>query len=274
MKKNLLILLSILCTLLFAGCGKDTELETESPSQDYFNASVLEIKNDTILAECIECESGAISVGSQVSVSMDTISTEEIPLLVVGDTIRVVYIGEVMESDPIKLQEVISIFWIDENGEIVTGGAEIIEIEHDPKEQASQTATIGNPWSDWNTIEEAESVIGFSFGLPEVIADSYDAVSIRTLTDKLIEVVYRDDEFEVCVRKQKGEGQDISGDYNEYETCTEENYNGGTITNYQNSNNNAVKQIISYKGYSWSLVAPNGYWGDSNQDFVSLIMEE
>lgn len=142
------------------------------------------------------------------------------------------------------------------------------------QEQASQTVTIGNPWSDWNTIEEAESVIGFSFGLPEVIADSYDAVSIRTLNDKLIEVVYCDDDYEVCVRKQKGEGQDISGDYNEYETYTEENYNGGTITNYHNSNNNAVKQIISYKGYSWSLVAPNGCWGDSNWEFVSKIWEE
>ena len=89
-------------------------------------------------------------------------------------------------------------------------------------EQVSQTTTIGNPWSDWNTIEEAESAIGFSFGFPEVVADSYDAVSIRTLNDELIEVVYHDDDFEVCVRKRKGEGQDISGDYNEYETCTEE----------------------------------------------------
>ena len=47
MKKNLLILLSILCTLLFTACGKETELKTESPRQDYFNASVLEIKNHT-----------------------------------------------------------------------------------------------------------------------------------------------------------------------------------------------------------------------------------
>ena len=142
------------------------------------------------------------------------------------------------------------------------------------QEQASQITTIGNQWSDWNTIEEAESVIGFSFGIPEVIADSYDVVSIRTLSDKLIEVVYRDDEYEVCVRKQKGEGQDISGDYNEYETCTVENYNGSAIINYYNSNNNAVKQIISYKGYSWSLVAPNGCWGDSNWDFVSKMLEK
>ena len=141
------------------------------------------------------------------------------------------------------------------------------------QEQISQTTAIGNPWSDWDSIEEAESVIGFSFGLPEVIADSYNAVSIRTLNNELIEVVYRDEGFEVCVRKQKGEGQDISGDYNEYDTCTESNHNGGTITNYHNSNNNAVKQLISYKGYSWSLVAPNGCWGDSNWDFVNRIWE-
>ena len=95
--------------------------------------------------------------------------------------------------------------------------------------QISQTTAIGNPWSDWDSIEEAESVIGFSFGLPEVIADSYNAVSIRTLNNELIEVVYRDEDFEVCVRKHKGEGQDISGDYNVYETCTEMDQNDGTI---------------------------------------------
>ena len=140
--------------------------------------------------------------------------------------------------------------------------------------QTSQTTAIGNPWSDWDSIEEAESAIGFFFGLPEVIADSYRAVSIRTLNGELIEVLYRDEGFEVRVRKQKGEGQDISGDYNKYEICTEKEYNGGSIVHYHNSNNDAVKQLISYNGYSWSLVAPNGYWGDSGCDFVSKILVE
>lgn len=142
------------------------------------------------------------------------------------------------------------------------------------KEQIAQTTMIGNPWSDWNSIEEAEAVVGFSFGLPEEIADHYHAMSIRTLNKELIEVVYCDENSEVCVRKQKGEGQDISGDYNKYETCTQTNHNGGTITNYHNSNNHALKQLISYNGYSWSLVAPNGCWGDSNWDFVSKIWEQ
>ena len=140
--------------------------------------------------------------------------------------------------------------------------------------QASQTTMIGNPWSDWDSIEKAESAIGFSFGLPEVIADRYHAVSIRTLNHELIEVVYLDEGFEVCVRKQAGEGQDISGDYNHYETCTETNLNGGTMTSYHNSTNQAVKQLISYNGYSWSLVAPNGYRDGSDSAFLSQIWEQ
>ena len=140
--------------------------------------------------------------------------------------------------------------------------------------QTTTTTAIGNPWSDWDSLEDAESAVGFSFGLPDVIADRYHAVSFRTLNGELIQVVYSDEDSEICVRKQAGNVQDISGDYNEYETCTEEDHTGGTITTYRNSDNNAVKQIISYNGYSWSLVAPNGFWGDSNQDFVNMIWED
>lgn len=142
------------------------------------------------------------------------------------------------------------------------------------QETMSQMAAIGNPWSEWSSIEEAEAAVGFSFGLPAVIADSYHAVEVRTMNNMMIEVIYRDEEFEVCVRKQEGEGQDISGDYNEYAISSETRRDGGVITGYQNFDENAVKQLISYKGYSWSLVAPNGYWGDSNWDFVDQIWAE
>ena len=142
------------------------------------------------------------------------------------------------------------------------------------QEDSSQLTQMGNPWTEWNSIEEAEAAVGFSVGLPEVIADSYKAAEFRTMNGQLLEIVYRDKDFEVCLRKQKGEGQDISGDYNEYETCSEESLGGGTIVSYYNSGDNAVKQVISYKGYSWSLVAPNGYWGDSGADFTNQIFEE
>ena len=130
---------------------------------------------------------------------------------------------------------------------------------------------IANPWTDWSSIEEAELAVGFSFGLPDTIADRYTVKSIRTMNNVLMEVTYHDDGLTVCVRKQLGEGQDISGDYNQYETCSETNFNGGSMTGYSNSADPAIKQLISYQGYSWSLVAPNGYGDDSGEAFLSLI---
>ena len=137
----------------------------------------------------------------------------------------------------------------------------------------SQSAAIGNPWSDWTSMEEAEAAVGFSFGIPEVIADSFTAAAFRTLNDELIEIIYLDGDCEICVRKMAGEDQDISGDYNQYDICTEETIDGGTIVYYYNSGNNAVKQLISYKSYSWSLVAPNGCGDNSDWSLVRAISE-
>lgn len=64
------------------------------------------------------------------------------------------------------------------------------------------------------------------------------------------------------------------GEYNQHDICTEETIAGGTISYCYNSSNNAVKQLISYKGYSWSLVAPSGCGDDSNWDFVSESSEQ
>ena len=165
-----------------------------------------------------------------------------------------------------KLVSIILLYFIISSSFVGCGNQSMVQ------EETSQTIAIGNPWSTCDSIEAAESATGFSFGLPEVIADSYEAVSVRTMNNELIEVIYRDESYEVCVRKQKGAGQDISGDYNEYETCLETNQNGAAVIHYYNSNNNAVKQTISHDGYSWSLVAPNGYWGDSNWYFLNGIL--
>ena len=165
-----------------------------------------------------------------------------------------------------KLVSIILLYFIISSSFAGCGNQSVVQ------EETSQTIAIGNPWTKCNSIGEAEAATGFSFGLPDVIADSYEAVSIRIMNNELIEVIYRDDSFEVCVRKQKGAGQDISGDYNEYENCIEMNQNGAAVISCYNSNNTAVKQTISYDGYSWSLVAPNGYWGDSNRDFLNGIL--
>ena len=130
---------------------------------------------------------------------------------------------------------------------------------------------IGNPWSDHGSLAEAEAATGFMFGLPETV-DGYTADVFRTMSGTLLEVRYHSGEAEICIRKQQGEGQDISGDYNVYENSKESQQNGGTITVDSNEAGEVVRQIISFKGYSWSVVASDGIPAEVSQEFLNLIL--
>ena len=130
---------------------------------------------------------------------------------------------------------------------------------------------IANPWSDWGSIAEAETATGFSFGLPETV-DEYMADEFSTMNGELIQVVYHSGDSEICIRKQAGEGQDISGDYNVYANSEESQQNGGTVTVDSNEAGKVVRQIISHKGYSWSVVASDGIPAELAQEFLNLIL--
>ena len=139
------------------------------------------------------------------------------------------------------------------------------------QESQSQTVAIGNPWSDWDTLQEAEAVTGFSFGLPEVVADTYAASAYRTLNAELIEVIYRSEGSEIRVRKQAGEDQDISGDYTQYDIYSKTVLEEGTLQRYQNWESDGIKQLISLRGYSWSMTATPGCPEEVSQAFVDHI---
>lgn len=130
---------------------------------------------------------------------------------------------------------------------------------------------IGNPWTDHETLAQAEEAVGFSLELPETIADSYQAEAFRTLNGQLLEVIYIDDDYEVTIRKQAGVNQDISGDYTDYPNTTETHMGVGTVI--EKNDGTAFLTLIYHDGYSYALSAPNGYWGDSAQDFILAILE-
>lgn len=129
--------------------------------------------------------------------------------------------------------------------------------------------TIGNPWKDYHSLEEAEEASGLRFPMPEIIADSYTAASFRVMNEELLEVVYLDGEFKVTVRMKAGENQNISGVYGEFENIRTYETDGATITGMHIDG--GVLQLISKAGYSYSLYAPNHYWGDSNVEFLQYI---
>ena len=120
MKKWLVLILTLVAVFSFISCDKEPVGDPTSVNgQDYFNASVTQVNDTFILAEVTENISGALAVGTEVSVSRNNISSEEFPELVVGDYIRVVYAGEVLEKDPPEFQQIISVFKLNEEGAVL-----------------------------------------------------------------------------------------------------------------------------------------------------------
>ena len=122
MKKWLWVIVAVTAIAGLVACNKKDAGEPDSlTGQDYFNAKVTQVNDSFILAEVTENVSGAISVGTEVSISKKNISSEPYPELVVGDNIRVVYAGEVLEKNPPGFQQIISVFKLDENGVVDEG---------------------------------------------------------------------------------------------------------------------------------------------------------
>ena len=144
MKKHLFFIASLLCISLFAGCGNAAEPDIEPQVQitEYLRAVVMEINDDTVLVECTDCTSDAIPVGSEVLLNLNAV--EEFPVLVIGDSVKVAYIGVEIETYPFQLDNTVSIFRLDENGIAITEPVEDILEE------------VENP--DWGITLTAENV--------------------------------------------------------------------------------------------------------------------
>lgn len=138
-----------------------------------------------------------------------------------------------------------------------------------PSTEAS--TQIANPWKDYASLEEAEVACGLDFPMPETVADSYVAESFRVMNAELLEICYRDGDFSVIARMRAGEGQDLSGVYGEFENVQTFEMDGATITGM--NIDGGVLQLISKDGYSYSLYAPNHYWGDSNIEFLQYLYD-
>ena len=112
MKRWLSILVVLGCIVALSGCKNEAE-------QAYFNAKVLEVNKEYVDVRCIEAFNSGISVDEEFSVTKDVVSAEGVPELNVDDNIRVVFNGDVMESDPLQIGTVYAIYLLDENGEVI-----------------------------------------------------------------------------------------------------------------------------------------------------------
>ena len=92
----------------------------------YFNATVIEVYENSVLVEPFENEKIRKS-SDKINVTTKVISTNPVPKLKKGMQIRVVYNGEVLETYPASLGGVFAIYELDKNGEVFFGSADIVE---------------------------------------------------------------------------------------------------------------------------------------------------
>lgn len=85
----------------------------EKGGNPYFNATVLEVKESSVLVEPF-ADTEEYKSCSKINVSLDVISTNPVPPLQKGDEIRIVYNGEISEAYPASIHHVFAIYSLDE----------------------------------------------------------------------------------------------------------------------------------------------------------------
>lgn len=120
-KKATLFIITLYLSLSIIGCTK-CKVESEK-TQNYINAVVDDITEESINVipidnENVNSEKNIINADS-VIINKNTISTDKLPELDKGDKIRIVYNGENVKEDPLKIEIVFAIYLLDENGEVI-----------------------------------------------------------------------------------------------------------------------------------------------------------
>ncbi len=87
---------------------------------------------------------------------------------------------------------------------------------------------IANPFVDYATLDEAAAVTGFGLKTPDTV-DGYTERFISVMSGVMLQVIYKNGDDRLFVRKQKG-SDDISGDYNVYTDVTDVTVGGRTVT--------------------------------------------
>lgn len=114
MKRWISILAAFVCIIAISGCDKEKEKE-----QAYFNARVVEVNEEAINVCCIETFNSEIPVDEEILVTRDKVSAKETPELNIDDDIRIVFDGDVKDSNPLQIGTVYEIYLLDENGEVI-----------------------------------------------------------------------------------------------------------------------------------------------------------
>ncbi len=122
------------------------------------------------------------------------------------------------------------------------------------KDANAAAAQMANPFTDFNTLEDAEKKVGFTFKLPSKMPKGYAPTGFGAILQgqKLLEVIFEKENQEL--RFRKGQIENISGVYTKFTDTQHVEINGVTV---KISGNKGKFQLAEWTagGYSYSISA-------------------
>ncbi|MBP0982362.1 MAG: DUF4367 domain-containing protein [Oscillospiraceae bacterium] len=134
---------------------------------------------------------------------------------------------------------------------------------------SSDFVQSGNPYAEYDTLEEAENTVGFAISVPDSYG-RYTEPYYAVIEGKILEVqYYNGDDRGMIISKSRG-SEDISGDFNEYNTVTETEVNGNTVTIKGNGDEFSLALWVS-GDYSYSVSVSSGISENALKEIIEKI---
>ena len=110
---------------------------------------------------------------------------------------------------------------------------------------------LPNPFTEHETLADAEKEVGFSFSIPDTIQSFNECEYRSDKDDNMLEVIFRNGDEEIRFRKAAGEG-DISGNYTKYSEREDVEVDGAAVT-MQGEGGKVNLAVWSADGYAYSI---------------------
>lgn len=133
---------------------------------------------------------------------------------------------------------------------------------------AEEDVQIPNPFTDYQTVEEAQKALSFTAKVPDSLPDSYQFDAVQLLGNDFIQVFYKSGDHEILYRMAKGD-EDISGDYNVYTDV--KTVKAGDVSVTVRKGEHTTGAVWTDRGYSFSVYADGGLTEDEVLAIVKSV---
>jgi hypothetical protein len=149
---------------------------------------------------------------------------------------------------------------VDQNGKWDGKPATIVKTNTD------DGINIINPIENFDTIDDAQKALKFKVTIPKELLGKYNIKYINTISRNVFQICYINGQNDIIFRMGQGI-EDISGDYNNYETNNTVNINGSNVK--LKGDNDLIKVAVwSANNMTYSISITNGMKQD---DIINLI---